>query len=120
MPCTYYTADEERQLTRGESEATKRKLRKVTKELNTATRLLCGVIRTVSPGVINAQSTVAFRGELTAWWAAHEERDNRRLAKEAEKEERKREKRRATARKRRLKESAIAKLSDAEKEALGL
>ncbi|MBI4120739.1 MAG: hypothetical protein HY457_00580 [Parcubacteria group bacterium] len=59
-------------------------------------------------------------GELKTWWDENKKRDARREAREAAARQRVAAKKAATQRKEALRKSGLAKLNDAEKEALGI
>lgn len=108
MPCNnnYEPSDEEIRLNK-ESVALKIELDKVT-------RLLCSVLRSIKFGYIYVDLTkdvVNIEG-LQDWWNQHKKWDELRLIREAN-ERREKEKHE-------LIKNALAKLTDKEKEALGL
>lgn len=101
-------------MARGEKEQLKKDLRKVTGKLNHTTKLLCSVLRDLPDSEVDRDP------ELAAWWKKHKAADEKRRAREEAKRREAAEKRRKKAEKKRLKSRALAKLTDAEVEALGL
>lgn len=107
MPChSYEISDTEIRLSKERDQ--------LKQELDTVTRLLCSVLRSIKFGEVYVDLTkdvINIEG-LEEWWNEHKKWDELRLIREANqrKEQEKQE----------LINNALAKLSDKEKEALGL
>lgn len=87
----------------------------VKKRLDRATRLLCGLCKVMSHDEMTHQTS-----ELQVWWAKHQVEDNKRAAAEVKAE---RKKKVAAAKKRektKQRKAGLAKLSNKERQALGL
>ena len=119
MPCLYEPSPAEREAAR-EARERKDSVRKARerarkKELDLVSRLLCEIFREHLPDEVIAENE-----EYAEWWERHKKADAARLKRE----EAARKKKAAAAKKRRekakLKKEALAKLSAAERRALGL
>ena len=126
MPCRYDPSPDElaamRRAREEKRSAAKERAKIRKQELDLATRLLCGVCRTLERASVSFKlaSEIIGEPELKEWYERHKAADEKRLKKEAEKRRKRDAKRREKARLRRLKESAVSKLTDEEREALGL
>lgn len=126
MPCRYDESPEDirrAKLAREEKEkAEKRRVRNLKRELDLATRLLCSVCGSLerASGHIKLGSDLLRDPELTEWWEKHKAADELRRKREAEKARKKAEKEKKKRAKSALKKKALAKLTPAERKALGL
>lgn len=103
MPCRDYVDDTRIVTEYRDNPETKKRLDRVT-------RLLCFVIRNLTPLEKNHLFGHKSNGQdLKKWWITHQKQDKLRLQKEKEKREHKK-----------IKTKALAKLTPKEKRALGL
>ncbi len=103
-----------------ESSASDAELKEAKRKLDQVTRLLCGLCKHLESEEKAEVIDKVENGELLSWWKKHKKFDAKREAEEAEEKRKKEEKKREKARKDALKASAIAKLSKAERKALGV
>ncbi len=125
MPCRYMETPEEvaqrLEQAKSKAEADRAKVR-LQQELDLATRLLCDVCSTLERASLGHKlaSDILRGSELTGWWKRHKAQDEARKAREAEKARKKAAKAKAKREKAQHKAKALAKLTAAEKKALGL
>lgn len=107
MPChSYEVSDTEIRLSKERDQ--------LKNELDTVTRLLCSVLRSIKFGeiVVDTTKDVPNIEGLENWWTEHKKWDELRLIREANQ--------RREKEKQELINNALKKLTDQEKEALGL
>lgn len=112
MPCRSYSPEDEKELLRAKKAKRDQKTKKVIKDLNLATRLLCEICRDLDPEDMSPQ--------LKKWWKRHEVCDAKRRTADEARRAKAAAKAEAKAEKKKLKASAVAKLTAEELEALGL
>jgi hypothetical protein len=107
MPCYSYESSEEEAMRNDSHNKTKQ-------ELDTVTRLLCSVLRSIKFGDVYVDLTKDVKNieGLSDWWNEHKKWDELRLIREANQ--------RKEQEKQQFIKNALAKLTDKEKEALGL
>jgi hypothetical protein len=101
MPCQSYDSS-------WANDSNDREVRKIKKEADKLARIACAALTELEENGI-AEVLLLKNDELREWWAAHKEADRKEQARLAEKE-----------RRARVKEEALARLSEEEKELLGL
>lgn len=75
MPCQYYSPEEERKIALDET-------KKLKKELDRVTQLLCGITKLIYTKVADARITKAYEQEvpgLKAWYDEHYKMDKNRI-----------------------------------------
>lgn len=112
MPCHSYEPTKEEYLR--DSIKFQNMYKETKQELDTATRLLCSVLRSIKFGDVYVDLTKDVKNieGLENWWTEHKKWDELRLIREANQ--------RREKEKQELINSALKKLTDKEKEALGL
>jgi len=88
------------------------------KRLNNVTRLLCGVMHGIGDDATD--EVMRNVGGLKDWWTEHQRLDAIREAKERSDQERRERKRLKAEKQLQLQQTALSKLSDDERRALGL
>lgn len=118
MPCQNYMDDQAaRDYARKDLQQKNNVLQK---RLDNVTRLLCGVMHQLQEGHTSLQGATEKVDGLNKWWTEHQRLDALREAQELAEKKRKEAKKRKEQLQRQLMESALAKLNDDERRALGL